>query len=375
MCTRHYLNKNSEELLLKTIDWLRFPLIVGVVFIHTDFSALSLKGIDSINLANYPIFTVISSLFSKIIFEICVPLFFFISGYLFFYKTAGFTAKIYFQKLKKRVRSLFIPYIFWNLIVLLLLFLAQYFLVGGLVSGKNKPIADFSLSDWIWSFWDTSKINPDLHKSLPINSPLWFIRDLMVIVLVSPVIYFIIKKIGVYAIITFGLLWFLNPFYYIPGCSTVSLFFFSAGAYFSIKQKNIIEIIKPNFTFICPLYVLIIATETYFYYHNLSNELYCVGILTGMALALSITAYFIGSGKWKAEAYLSKSSFFIFAYHRLPLVFVIKLLFTFIHPQSEMALLLLYIICPAIVIGFGLVAHRILGKISPKFTSMISGGR
>ncbi|MGE8423011.1 MAG: hypothetical protein ACN6PI_09285, partial [Sphingobacterium siyangense] len=64
-----------------------------------------------------------------------------------------------------------IPYIFWNLVVLFFLFLAQAFLAESLVSGENKPIVSYSVQDWIWSFWDTSQINHHAEKSLPVNSP------------------------------------------------------------------------------------------------------------------------------------------------------------------------------------------------------------
>ena len=38
-------NMFSEELQSKTINFLRFPLIVGVVFIHTDFSNVVMQDV------------------------------------------------------------------------------------------------------------------------------------------------------------------------------------------------------------------------------------------------------------------------------------------------------------------------------------------
>ncbi len=70
-------------LLSKTIDFLRFPLIVGVVFIPTDFSNFIIQGSKQINILYFPVFAYVFFLFSKFVFEICVPLFFFISGFFY----------------------------------------------------------------------------------------------------------------------------------------------------------------------------------------------------------------------------------------------------------------------------------------------------
>ncbi|WET70790.1 acyltransferase [Sphingobacterium sp.] len=365
----------DEQLLSKTIDFLRFPLIVGVVFIHTDFSDVVLRGVKSINLVNYPIFTHVFFLFSKVIFEVCVPLFFLISGFLFFYKTENFSFKVCLKKLKGRIYSLFIPYIFWNVVVLLFFFLAQTFLSGSLMSGRNKLVTDYSLTDWLWSFWDTSHINPHVEKTLPVNSPFWFIRDLMVVIIASPLLYFLIKKLKVYTVIFLGILWVLNPYFYQPGLSTVSFFFFAAGAYFSINKRNFVGILKPVLYQSGVLYLFLVIAQFYFLGTNWWNYLYCAGIMTGLVCAVALSAHFIEKEKWRMGSFWTNGSFFVFAYHRLPLVFVIKFLFTLVRPHSDAALLFLYFACPTLIITLGLLSYSIMRSFLPKFTAIICGGR
>jgi Fucose 4-O-acetylase and related acetyltransferases len=371
----YHFKMSAEELQSKVIDFLRFPLIVGVVFIHTDFSDIVMAGVKQISFVNYPVFSRIFFLFSRVIFEACVPLFFFISGFLFFYKTEGFSKKNYLHKLKNRIRSLLVPYIFWNLLIILFLMLAQTFLSGSLVSGRNKLITDYSLLDWLWSFWDTSQVNPHMKKTLPINSPFWFIRDLMVVIVFSPIIYILIKKLKAYAVIILGLLWIFNPFFYLPGLSIVSFFFFTAGAYFSIHKMNFVEVLKPMLRALAPLYILIVVMALYFAGAGWWSYLYCAGVVVGLLLAITVSANFIESGKWHLNPFLTNGSFFIYAYHRLPLVFVIKILFKWLHPRSDGALLLLYLACPAIVILLGLLIYSLLRQRLPRFTAIISGGR
>lgn len=371
----YHLQYSDGQLLSKTIHFLRFPLIVGVVFIHTDFSNIVIGGVKQISFVNFPVFARIFFLFSKVIFEVCVPLFFFISGFLFFYRTEGFSLKIYLKKLKSRVHSLLIPYVFWNVVVLVFFFLAQTLFSGSLVSGVNKLIVNYSVTDWLWSFWDTSHVNPHVEKTLPVNSPFWFIRDLMVVVILSPVFYFLIKKLGILAVALLGLLWLYNPYFYLPGCSTAAFFFFAAGAYFSVYKKDFVALMKPHVSWTAGLYIFLILVEFYFLGKSWWPYLYCANVMVGILFSIGLSAHFMEHGRWRASAFLANASFFIFAYHRLPLVFVIKVLFNIVRPQSDAELLFLYLLCPAIVILIGLLLYSLLKRVLPTFTAIICGGR
>ena len=118
-----------------------------------------------------------------------------------------------------------------------------------------------------------------------------------------------------------------------------------------------------------------VLTDLYLWGPQWNAYLHGGGIIIGLVLAIGLSAHFIAKGTWSDSTSLGNSSFFIFAYHRLPLVFVIKFLFKFIHPNSEIELLLLYIVCPAITILLGLLIYNVLKKYLPRFTSLISGGR
>ncbi|QRY58290.1 acyltransferase family protein [Sphingobacterium siyangense] len=370
----HSSSLTSATLLSKTIDFLRFPLIVGVVLIHTDFSNIIIQGSKQVNILHFPVFAHVFFLFSKLLFEVCVPLFFFISGFLFFYRTESFTFEVYLKKLKSRLHSLFIPYIFWNLAVLFFFFLAQTFF-GGLLSGVNKPIVQYSISDWLWSFWDTSHIHAQATKNLPINSPFWFIRDLMVVVVLSPIVYILIKKLHLFAVLLIGAIWVCNPYFYLPGWSTVSFFFFSAGAYFSLHKKNFVLVMKSFLPWPTPCYILLLVGAFYSLGKGWWSYIYCANVLVGLISVVAVTASFIEKGRWRPNYFLASASFFIFAYHRLPLVFIIKLLFNQIRPQTDAALLFLYFLCPAIVILLGLLFYWAIKKLLPSFTAVICGGR
>lgn len=122
-----------KELQSKVIDLLRFPLIVAVVFIHG-------VGKDIFNNFNFipsNDFILLTNLTTNGICRIAVPLFFLISGYLFFAKK--WNMRIYKEKLKRRVHSLLIPYLLFNLIGLIIIGAFQL-IVPEMISGNYKTV-------------------------------------------------------------------------------------------------------------------------------------------------------------------------------------------------------------------------------------------
>lgn len=225
------------DLQSETIRFLRFPLIVGVVMSHAKLSDINTGGFYNIDDSTMCLFNYISYLISDILARIPQPMFFFFSGLLFFRNVSSFNRNIYLQKLSRRVHSLLIPYVVWNLLIVLL-YLAVQLVVPELLSGHNKPVADYSATDWLWAFWDTSMINSQAFESMPINYPLWFVRDLMVTVLFTPLIYLLIKKLKIVFLCVLGILWLFNFSVGITGFSFAAFFFFSLGAYFHHIQKE-----------------------------------------------------------------------------------------------------------------------------------------
>ena len=140
----------NDSLLSKTISYLRFPLIVGVVFIHSNILVVKIQG-EMIRFDNWPFVTFIMNLFSTVFADVCVPLFFFISGFLFFYNS-DFTKETYLAKLKKRIKTLLVPYLIWNFVgfVLLLIYVHPKVLrFFPLLNNYRVDIVSFLSSFWV----------------------------------------------------------------------------------------------------------------------------------------------------------------------------------------------------------------------------------
>lgn len=106
------MSKNMNPVLSHSVSQLRFPLAVLVVFGHANILQFPINGVSSnFDVIQYPII-----LFCKIIFDPAVPLFFLISGLLFFWNVDSFSKNEYKRKIKKRIKTLLLPYLVWNLI-------------------------------------------------------------------------------------------------------------------------------------------------------------------------------------------------------------------------------------------------------------------
>ena len=113
---------------------LRFPLIIGVLFIHALPNVIQKMAITDVWNSPQVIWSYkyISELCSHAIPLIAVPLFFFISGYYTFFQKDWSKKKLIKAEWKKKVKGLVLPYFIWNtlMIVALLLWAKLSYLLG-----------------------------------------------------------------------------------------------------------------------------------------------------------------------------------------------------------------------------------------------------
>lgn len=355
---------NVEQLQTNTLSALRFPLIIGVVFIHSRFTnIITQDGIISIARDAFPLYTLLSFLISNVFSRISVPLFFAISGYFFFYKVNLFNAYVYINKLKRRLKSLFIPYIIWNFIVILILFVAESF-IPGMMSGFKKSITEWNISDWFYNLY-----------IVPISYQLWFIRDLILLCIFSPIIYVCIKYGKLPFVLMLSILWIFDFGPKIPGFSIVGMFSFSVGAYFSINKINFVIKLSKITSMLGIVYVILSIIEVSItnqiwslYYHNL-NMIIGISFLIALFAKLQIEGYKVES------TVLTRSSFFIFAYHVMPLVLILKICFKIIPSYNEFSLICIYLFSTIFIVVVGIGFGTVLEKYFPSFYKIISGGR
>lgn len=149
------------------------------------------------------------------------------SGY-FLYNKKKLTSSTYKQILIKRVKSLIVPYLLWNLASLILNIL------GGNILFHSKDIGDILIL--------FIKQTPSLG---PINHPLWYLRDLFIFVLISPICYIIGKSVFKHVLfLVLILLWLIGLGDTITYDGFGGLLFFYSGILLNINDIDIYRKIK-----------------------------------------------------------------------------------------------------------------------------------
>ncbi len=190
---------DSVKLLSATIDLLRFPLAIMVIFIHMNPEVSNLFDVDFSLISGHGIYNVTGVLLSHVLTHIAVPTFYLISGFLFFINFQKWSWEGYKKKLSIRIKTLLVPYLLWNAIPFLLAVLAML----AAVAIKGKPIVGVETfiveKNWHIFYdcneWGTTRINwlgENLRMIGPYDLPLWFLRDLIVVTMMTPIIYYAI---------------------------------------------------------------------------------------------------------------------------------------------------------------------------------------
>ncbi len=107
-----------------------------------------------------------------------VPVFFLISAYLFFVDFVP--SKNYLDKIKKRWNTLMIPYFITIFIYFLFYYITQQIPFLRSFYEESKLVENYTMFQIIEKIF-----------IVPINPSLWFLRDLFLIYLLSPIIYYL----------------------------------------------------------------------------------------------------------------------------------------------------------------------------------------
>lgn len=359
------------DLQSKVIAFIRFPLIVMVLFSHCNYRTISDEW------ANLAVASGVIDVISQRIAPIANPFFFFIAGYLFF-KSGAFSINLYIKKLIRRFQSLFVPYMLWNLLYLIIVLVAGLFLANRPVI--HKAVGDMAFTDWLMAFWNIGAINGDGSIKAPVAIQFWFIRDLMIVMLFSPLVYLLVNafiKLGgkrpiVRWLFFLAIIFAFNYWPDIVGLNPDCWLFFGFGAYYSIKKKEFIVAMMPYMIPAAICLVLLIVLEQFW----ASDFLYRVEYVIGLVFGMSLTTNMVRSGTWYVNMTLSNASFFIFAYHSLLLGLLMPLFQSgLLKPYNDVLAIVYYLLTVTILVVVGLVLYKLMRKHLPFITYLLMGGR
>lgn len=348
-----------DNLQSRTVEWLRYPLMLLIVLIHADDPVLMSMPQSGVSAILYFI--------TRTVVRVAVPLFFVFSGYYFFFLPGKgcetFTRAEYVEKLRKRVKTLLVPYILWNFIV---------YLCFGYIT-----IRSFYPSN-LWDIWFGFG---EGYGGMPKAFQLWFIRDLMLLCLLSPLLFWLLKRLPwltLAATMAFYLMPWPSGWHAIASRFPSALFFFCMGAVVAIWGGNLITLAKkipaaisfgiPTLLMGWHVYLCYTGSGLYF----LAERLFSI---VAIVPTLQVAAWLVSSKGASPLPFLWRSTFVLFALHpilrhwMLTVHFEGQLTNTPAHFWIYYANELLYPTLAAVLIAALLAAWY------PGFLNLLSGGR
>lgn len=352
-----------NEYLSKKIKIISLYSIVLVVYIHAynlkdRFLLPTTKISEGLNINSFFQYF-ISNGFART----GVPLFFAISGYLF-YRSFEPSLKGYLNKLSRRAYTLLLPYVIWSALGMVLLFVVQ--LVPYIASTYNQELVRN------YSF---GKLLGRLFLS-PVSFQLWFINDLIKYVILTPVIYFIVKKGSYFSMLIFYLVWFMDI--NLPFINNEGIFFYILGSFLALKSIDMCRAMrKSKLMAISFTWIVLLCIKTYLASSGGFILLYLhkASIVAGVISVWYMYDFIAAKNKYQITLLkYSTFTFFIFAGHE-PLLNILTGIFVSFTGKSNLALMLIYILNPVLVILILTTVAALIRKSAGGFYKILTGGR
>ena len=347
----------DDEILSKTIEWMRFPLATAVIF----------TGVTPVS----------------DVFGVAVPCFFLLYGYRFFSKLNDGNRTAYADKIKSRIGTLMVPYLLWNVIAVCADASLEFVRSDGNLALYFKEIYDKGLWRIFWNVNEWNTTVTDLFGRAtpsygPYLAPLCFLRDLIVMVILSPLIYHAVKFGGMFFVVLSGVMYYTKTGFVAPGAEQFStaLFFFGFGAWFAVNGRNPIVALRRGRFYWMLLAIVCLLLSTCFDGCKTKDYVYPLFVLSGVIATINVVAFFMERGALKVVSTLSKASFFVYATHGILILELTGRLFDKIFPSDHVVVLLTKFFCvPTICALVCLCAYCLMRRATPKLLNLLTGNR
>ncbi len=343
-----YMTGNMKQHEKKRIDMITvysFWLSLGIVFIHNHPMTEELT--DNVILR---ILKVIDSKTLQVMWFI-VPTYFLISGFLFY---RNYSKEIWLKKVFGRMLSLGIPFAFWNILFTVLNMIDDIKSIDGLnglfVCAKKMVI---------------NVINSEF-------TDLWFLRYLMVCVLLSPLLYFLIRDLRI-AIVTFIVIILIKfifvssipvfPSYYLPIYTLGGILALHFESWFTTPPDKRNMMVSSAVTVIGVVLGVVLDFQTN------------IQITSVYGLIMPLPLWFVSYGlmkNMKAKPFMD-THLFVYIVHYNLLIYVSGILGRFDFNVAVRCLL--YPIVPITIFALLVCVGVLWKKISPRSWSFVNGGR
>lgn len=354
------------------LSLIRWPLGVCIVMVHWfAFSSIATAGLVG-DRAVYGTYMALCSFVEAFIADCSVGMFFFISGYLFFCGGGSATAT-YKSKLRRRVRTLLVPYLLWNLLMIVAAFIWESPLFYGVFPSSASTVSSMTAATFFRGFFGLGEY------MIPHNGNLWFIRDLMIGILAVPLLLPVLRRrpYVLLAVFALGYIWFsYRTDVFLSGLFAV-MFFFNWGASMSLRHIDLAVSFRPLFRLSLVLYA-VCGTILLFVQHRwpgVASLVKTVEMVAAIVLVVNLAVSLVERYSVSPVRFLTAATFFMFAFHPLiygRLQWYLALKFT---PETDMELCAVYIAGFMILLAVIHIVFYLLRRFTPRFLSVLIGKR
>lgn len=293
---------------------------------------------------------------------IAVPIYFIISGY-YLYRKSDYSPSNYRKNVKKRFATLVVPYLIWNLIAVIWIWIKQS------ISG-DSTLAGFTDS--------LVALVRFAGRNGPANIPLWYVRDLCFFVLISPILYKLAKSWWRLAVlVVLAALWVAEIGTRFTYGGFAGILFFYVGLYLTANKVDIAGFFKT----MQKQYYSIVITYIAFTFcctawrDCLPNIVQCINLIMGILTFLMVITKYADKLMRTEQCSLSRHSFFIFCMHGLFTSTVVGVLNRSTIHCSALSYPIIALLIISGSIALLCLTSIIISKHFPKTYNLLSGGR
>lgn len=350
-----------SEINSRRITSLRFILMALVICIHNTLTA---EGMEYLGVSfDEPFYSYwIKQVWSLGIAQAAVPLFFFFSAYLMRKKEDPYKVI-----LKKKSVSLALPYFLWSFLYIMLFvvcqnlpFTKQYFL------NPDNMVLPLSIKWWFGALFGIAREHPLVYQ-------FWFLRDLMLLILLYPVIRFLVSKAFCVSILLSAAFYFSGIPNTIPG--SVSVCFFVLGVASAEKDFDFF-----NFADKCKWPILILAFLGFNILTGLKLELlpvfFQLMVFCACLILLRLSKFFVAYERlWNLLKIFAPITFFMYALHEPIMMGLLKKTYIKIVTMQGFACLAEYVLVCFVGIFASTAIAILFRRLFPRLFAVLSGGR
>lgn len=317
--------------------------------VRSQLGAIKFVSIVAIAFCHAPDFAINTLLFDVVTMHLTVSrlaLIFVLSGFFLLRKDLA-CVDTYLLEVKKRIKSLLIPYFFWSILVLVLMLIATH-LYSAQFSGKGYSIGDGGVNDCVRAILGVGRS--------PLHYQFGFLRNLFLLVLISPAMYWALRQLPIAGLLVF---WLLGEM--IPGAG----YFYLGGLLWRFDMQKVFFSIKPTWMVVVSTCVAVLVTTLTIavpeYLLKVNSFVFLISFATMIKVVFPNVI----------EA-LASFSFVVFALHEPTITIIGKVLSPYRAHVSDSALYMIAAFSTLVVcLGFGFCFKKML----PRLYSVAVGDR